>query len=138
MWICVTAESSPSFSAWSPLSPSLASILALFFFKGQVSVFGSWVLCPPLFAVSLGGECLCPSLKWNKSIDLLRRVCCVSLFSHVRLFGIPWTVAHQAPLSMGILQARILEWVAYPSSRGSSQPRDRTQVSHIPGGFFTI
>ena len=37
----------------------------------------------------------------------------------------------------GILQARILEWVAFPFSRGSSQPRDRTQVSHIVGGFFT-
>ena len=32
--------------------------------------------------------------------------------------------ARQAPLSMGILQARTLEWVAMPSSRGSSQPRD--------------
>ena len=38
----------------------------------------------------------------------------------------------------GILQARILEWVAMPSSRGSSQPRDRTQVSCIADGFFTI
>ena len=37
----------------------------------------------------------------------------------------------------GILQARILEWVAFPFSRGSSQPRDRTQVSHIAGEFFT-
>ena len=36
-----------------------------------------------------------------------------------------------------ILQARILEWVAFPFSRGSSQPRDRTQVSHIAGGVFT-
>ena len=36
----------------------------------------------------------------------------------------PWTVALQAPLSMGILQAGIMEWVAMPSSRGSSQPRD--------------
>jgi len=36
----------------------------------------------------------------------------------------PWTEARQAPLSIGILQARILEWVALPSSRGSSQPRD--------------
>ena len=32
----------------------------------------------------------------------------------------PWTVAHQVPLSREILQARILEWVAMPSSRGSS------------------
>ena len=37
----------------------------------------------------------------------------------------------------GILQARILEWVAFPFSRGSSQPRDRTQVSHTAGRFFT-
>ena len=37
----------------------------------------------------------------------------------------------------GILQARILEWVAFPFSKESSQPRDRTQVSHIAGGFFT-
>ena len=38
----------------------------------------------------------------------------------------------------GILQARILEWVAFPFSRALSQPRDRTQVSCIVGGFFTI
>ena len=44
----------------------------------------------------------------------------------------------QAPLSMGILQARILEWVAMPSSRGSSQPRDQTHVSCIAGRFFAI
>ena len=44
--------------------------------------------------------------------------------------------AHQASVH-GILQARILEWVAIPFSRGSSQPRDQTQVSHIAGGFFT-
>ena len=31
----------------------------------------------------------------------------------------------------------LLEWVAFPFSRGSSQPRDQTQVSHIAGGFFT-
>ena len=51
--------------------------------------------------------------------------------SWVRLFGTPWTVVD------GILQARILEWVPYPFSRGSSQPRDWTQVFHIAGGFFT-
>ena len=37
----------------------------------------------------------------------------------------------------GILQARILEWVAFPFSRGSSQPRDPILVSNIAGGFFT-
>ena len=45
---------------------------------------------------------------------------CAQALSRVRLFVIPWTVAHQAPLSMGILQARTLDWVAMPSSRGSS------------------
>ena len=37
----------------------------------------------------------------------------------------------------GILQARILEWVVFPFSSGSSQPRDRIQVSPVAGGFFT-
>ena len=37
----------------------------------------------------------------------------------------------------GILQARILEWVVIPFSRGSSRPRNRTQVSCVAGGFFT-
>ena len=38
----------------------------------------------------------------------------------------------------GILQVRILEWVAIPFSRESSPNRDRTQVSHIAGRFFTV
>ena len=38
----------------------------------------------------------------------------------------------------GILQTRKQEWVAIPSSMGSSQPRDQTQVSCVTGGFFTI
>ena len=38
----------------------------------------------------------------------------------------------------GILKARTLEWVAMPSSRGSSQPRGQTPVSCIAGGFLTV
>ena len=38
----------------------------------------------------------------------------------------------------GVLQVRIQEWAAMPSSRGSSWPRDQTQVSCSAGGFFTI
>ena len=37
-----------------------------------------------------------------------------------------------------IIQVRILEWIAFPFSRESSQPRDRTQVSHTAGRFLTI
>ena len=59
------------------------------------------------------------------------------MLSHVRLLATPWTVAHQAPLSMGILQAGILEWVAMLFSRGSSSPRDQTCVFHFAGGLFT-
>ena len=38
----------------------------------------------------------------------------------------------------GILQAIILEWVAISFSRGSSQPKDQTQVSHIAGRHFNL
>ena len=37
----------------------------------------------------------------------------------------------------GILQAILLEWVAFPFSRGSSQPKDQSQISRITGRFFT-
>ena len=45
--------------------------------------------------------------------------------------AILWTVARQAPLSMRILQARILEWVAMPSSRGCSQFKEWTRISSL-------
>ena len=49
----------------------------------------------------------------------------------------PWTVACPGSSVHGILQARILEWVAISFSRESSQPRNRIQVSRIAGRFFT-
>ena len=64
---------------------------------------------------------------FTKSKNLIL-LCCAYSLSHVQLFVTPWTVPLQAPLSMGILQARILEWVARPSSRGSSQHRDWTLI----------
>ena len=76
---------------------------------------------------------------WNGYIHTVlccAMLCCAYVLSHVRLLVTPWTVAHQAPLSMEILQARKLEWVATPSSRGSSQLRDQTQVSCTAGRFF--
>jgi len=56
----------------------------------------------------------------------------VKLLSHVQLFvtSLDYTVH-------GILQARILEWVAFSFSRGSFQPRVKTQVFHIAGELFT-
>ena len=57
--------------------------------------------------------------------------------SHLALTT-PWTVSHQAALSMGILQERILEWVAMPSSGGASRPRGQSCVSGIASGFFWL
>ena len=59
------------------------------------------------------------------------KACVLRHFHHVWLFVTLWTIARQTPLSIGILQARILEWVAMPSSRGSSQPRDWTHISYV-------
>ena len=53
-------------------------------------------------------------------------------------FVTPWTVAHQALLSMGFSRPRILEGVAISFSKASSWPRDRTLVSSIAGRRFTI
>ena len=80
-------------------------------------------------------------LQWQEKDMLLNSTLCMWYMlccSVMSNSATSWTVAYQAPLSMGILQARILEWVAMSSSRGSSQPRDQTQVSHITGRFFTI
>ena len=61
-----------------------------------------------------------------------------SSFNRVQLFAIPWSVACQAPLSMGFFQARILEWIAISFSRGSSWPRDWTLTyPALAGRFFT-
>ena len=69
-------------------------------------------------------------------LGILTAVCVLS-GSVVSDFVTPRTGTHQALLSMGVPQARILQWAAMPSSRGSSQLRDQTQVSHIAGRFFT-
>ena len=94
----------------------------------------------------------CGSVLWKNHL-----VCFLSLYFPMRQFPpndfrptwiYEWSevkVAHSPPTLCdpmdytvhGILQGRILEWVAFPFSRGSSQPRDWTQVSGIVGGFFT-
>ena len=53
-------------------------------------------------------------LTFSLSLSWLYVLRCPSSLGRVRLFATPWTTARQAPLSMGILQARILEWVACP------------------------
>ena len=82
-------------------------------------------------------------IKRLSSLPMLPAICMrvCYVFSHVWLFATLWTVAHHGSSVHGILQARILEWIAMPSSRGSSQPRDRTWVScrsYIAGWFFIV
>ena len=74
----------------------------------------------------------------NKAVKKLYICMYQSAHTHVRLFATLWTVAHQAPLSMGFSKQEY--WVAMASIRSSSQPRHRTHVSCIlcmAGGFFT-
>ena len=79
-------------------------------------------------------------LKWDKSCKVLKHnwgkwsevtQLCPTLCN-------PMDCSPPGSLVPGIFQAWILEWVAISFSRGSSQPRDRTQVSHIVGRHFTI
>ena len=68
-------------------------------------------------------------IQERTTISFLLHLKVLSSFSHVWLFATLWSITHQTPLSIAILQARILEGVAMPSSRGSSRPRDWTHVS---------
>ena len=65
---------------------------------------------------------------WTKSINWELHTCALSHLSHVCLFAALWTVAPPGSPVRGILQARILEWVAMPSSRGSSRPRSNLRL----------
>ena len=98
-----------------PLSFTISWSLLKFMFVELVILSNYLILCHPLL------------WEWSEVIaqsclTLCNPVDCSPLGSSVH----------------GILQARILEWVAISFSRGSSQPRDRIRVSHIAGRWFNI
>ena len=67
----------------------------------------------------------------TKMHDCNGKMCCAKSLQSF-LFAIPWTILCPPGSSVrGILQARILAWVAMPSSRGSFQPRDQTHISYV-------
>ena len=71
---------------------------------------------------------------WWATVHRVEKSRMLSHFSHIWLFATPGSSVH------GIYQARILEWVTMPSSRGSPPSRDRTHISWfcaLAGGFFT-
>ena len=61
-------------------------------------------------------------------------MCCTLSLSHVQHFVAPWTAAHQAPLSMVILQARILEWASIPSPGDLPNPGIKPRSPSLQAG----
>ena len=90
-----------------------------------------------LFSVS---ACYSTSMLFHLHVIslLFHLYSCIESESHSVLSNslVPWTVAHQGPLSMEF--SRVLEWVAISFSRTCSWPRDWTRVSCLAGRFFTI
>ena len=68
---------------------------------------------------------------WFGKLRYPQFIGCIKRVSHCSLWCL--LLSHSV---QGILQGRLLEWVAMPSSRGSSQPRDWTRVSYMAGRFF--
>ena len=83
------------------------------------------LLCTPVAPTR--GPTVCFDLLWA----CLVAQSCLTVCDRVDC-GLPGSSVH------GVLQVRILQWVAMPYSRGSSQPRNQTQVSHVAGRFFPI
>ena len=112
---------------WEPPGPSVHGILqarilewvAIPLLRGNLPAPGIKPGSPALQADSL------PSEGKPHALQVLSR------FSRVQLFATLWTIACQALYVHGILQTRILEWVALPFSRGSSWPRDQIRISYI-------
>ena len=104
----------------------------------------SWSLC---LSNLQSGVYLCSA--WTRGWGIIRHtrslvhiscsclLCVLGRFSHVRLFVTLWTVACQAPLSMGILQARILEWVAISYIRDLPDQAIEPKSPALAGRFFT-
>ena len=105
----------------------------------------------------LGTKPLNQVLLWNcmwtwifiLEIEMVPSFCCRLRYNPLKSFGLiksicfryicdPMDCSPPGSSIHGILQARILEWLSMPSSRGSSQARDQTKVSHITYGFFTV
>ena len=89
---------------------------------------------------ALDGSCLRQSYYMTNVYcrsEWRHRFPCVCMLSCVQLFAIPWTVAHQAPLSLGFPRQEYWSGLPFPSPGDLPWPRDRTRVSYIAGEFFT-
>ena len=75
-------------------------------------------------------------MRWLGGITDSVQMCCV-LCLVTQLCPTLWTADRQVPLATGFSRQEYWSVLPCPPSKGSSQPRDRTEVSHIAGGFFT-
>ena len=112
------------------------SWIQILIFGFQVYILGSfqhsivWDMLVD-FEMPMDNSCGCNQLRMKVKVKVL------VIQSFLTLCD-PMDCSPPVSSVQGILQARLLEWVAIPFSRGSSQPRDRTQVSWTAGRFFTI
>ena len=138
-----------------PYLVCIASILSAVFSLPVLCLFYIWQQI--LSVVFNGGKSMSTQSSqkekyciafWNDTVlEIMDRLACKGVRDQVRsgrkdmkvkVAQLCLTLCEPMDYSVyGILQPRILEWVAFPSSRGSSQPRDWTQVSRIAGGLFT-
>ena len=119
IWECQNSRKK-EFETWT-VKMWASNVMKWVFLNTKVKFPGKWSFPPQLSKHSL----LVSISKSCSTFPVL------SPFGRVRLFATLWTVACRATLSMGLLQARILEWVAMLSSRGSCQPKDWTCVSYV-------
>ena len=87
-----------------------------------------------MFAVGLSA--CAPDLEMVKGV--FSKSASVQLLRPVRLFRDPMDQGPPGSSAHRTFQAQTLEWVVTSSSRESSQPKDRTQIFHAAGGFFTV
>ena len=104
-------------------------------FRDECPRLPSLMHCSLLSCPSCVFMCTCPPpLRPHATVAMCYSSECarvLSRFSHVWLFATLMDCSTQTPLSIGILQTKILERAAVPSSKGSSQPRDLTHNSSL-------
>ena len=118
-------KSDQSASHMVPITYSTYSIYSIFY-------------APSLFLNTHGYVCTHTHTHTHMYILLGVLIACVFVTQLCTILCDPMNCSPPGSSVHWILQARILEWVAIPFTRGSSWPRDQTWVSHITGRFFTV
>ena len=93
-------------------------------------ILALWPGVEPRFHILVSGVFIIGTVPKLQFLHWLLYACMLNRFSCVWLFETLWIAAHQVPVHR-ILQATILEWIATPSFKGSSQSRDLTCVSYV-------